>query len=200
MQQLPIERAFREIGDKVVIYDPVTIIKPEVITLKSNIIISEYVYLAGGQGTYLGNYIHLSAHSVISGGGVFVAEDFVGLSAGVTIITGSEDIMGKGLTNPTVPLAYRAYYRSHVILKKHAFLATNVIVHPGVTIGEGAVVGSGSVVTKDLEPWGVYVGTPAKRIRDRDRDTMLRLEEELRAEYPYDPADFTDIIAQCTKK
>jgi carbonic anhydrase/acetyltransferase-like protein (isoleucine patch superfamily) len=42
------------------------------------------------------------------------------------------------------------------------------IVLPGVTIGEGAVVGAGSVVTKDVEPWTVVGGNPAKFIKKRE--------------------------------
>ena len=38
---------------------------------------------------------------------------------------------------------------------------------PGVTIGEGAVVGSNAFVNKDLEPWGIYVGTPVHKVGER---------------------------------
>ena len=42
------------------------------------------------------------------------------------------------------------------------------IVLPGVTIGEGAVVAAGAVVTKDVEPWTVIGGNPAKVIKRRE--------------------------------
>ena len=45
------------------------------------------------------------------------------------------------------------------------------MVFHGVTIGEGAVVGANSVVTRDLEPWGVYIGN--RRHRERDKDAVL---------------------------
>lgn len=48
----------------------------------------------------------------------------------------------------------------------------NSVILPGVTIGEGASVGAGSVVTKDLEPWGVYVGN--KRIGWRNKEEVLK--------------------------
>jgi acetyltransferase-like isoleucine patch superfamily enzyme len=75
----------------------------------------------------------------------------------------------------------RNVHRGHVTLGEHAFVGTNVVVHPDVTIGAGAMVGSGSLVTRDVEPWTINVGTPARPIKDRPRETVLRLAEELRA-------------------
>jgi galactoside O-acetyltransferase len=45
------------------------------------------------------------------------------------------------------------------------------VVLPGVTIGEGTTVGAGSVVTKDLEPWGVYINN--RRLKERNRAAVL---------------------------
>ena len=85
----------KEIGSDVKIFQPVAMIQPERITLKSNIIISEFVYLSAGLGIYIGNYIHVAAHSSISGGGYCILDDFSGISAGCRVITGSADITGK---------------------------------------------------------------------------------------------------------
>jgi maltose O-acetyltransferase len=46
------------------------------------------------------------------------------------------------------------------------WLGARVIVLPGVTIGSGCIVGAGSLVTTDCEPHGLYLGSPARRIRD----------------------------------
>ena len=50
------------------------------------------------------------------------------------------------------------------------FIFSNALVMPGVTIGEGAIVLAGSVVTKDVEPWSIVGGNPAKKIRERNCD------------------------------
>ncbi len=52
-----------------------------------------------------------------------------------------------------------------VIVKDGAHIGIGSIIMPGVTIGEGAVIGAGSVVTKDIPPYCVAVGTPAKVIK-----------------------------------
>lgn len=50
-----------------------------------------------------------------------------------------------------------------------AWLGSNVVVLPGVTIGEGAVCCAGCVVTKDVEPFTVVAGIPAKKVGERPR-------------------------------
>ena len=49
-----------------------------------------------------------------------------------------------------------------VIIGDNVFLGTGVIVLPGVKIGDGAIVGAGAVVTKDVEPFTVVMGNPAR--------------------------------------
>jgi len=46
------------------------------------------------------------------------------------------------------------------------WFGARVTVTPGVTVGQGCVVGSGAVVVEDCEPDGLYVGSPARRVRD----------------------------------
>ena len=188
------ELKFMEKGKNITIYNPTTLLNPERVVLKNNILISEYCHLAGGLGLYIGNFIHISTQSSISGGGYCILEDFVGFSAGARVITGSEDISGKGLTNPTIPEEFRSVYRTFVHFKKHSFLATNAIVHPGVTVGEGSVIGSGSVVTKDVEPWSIYMGIPARKIKERPKEVILSMEKELLEKYSIKSSDFSAVI------
>ena len=68
-------------------------------------------------------------------------------------------------------------------MESHAIIGTNTVVLPDVVIGEGAAVSAGSVVTRSLEPWGVYAGTPARRIKARHADTILAAELELYARH-----------------
>jgi len=50
-----------------------------------------------------------------------------------------------------------------------AWVAAEAFVGPGVTIGEGAVLGARAVAAKDLAPWTIHVGNPAKYVRERTR-------------------------------
>jgi putative colanic acid biosynthesis acetyltransferase WcaF len=51
----------------------------------------------------------------------------------------------------------------------YAWICARATVQPGVRVAEGAVLGLGSVATRDLEPWSVYVGVPARKIKERKR-------------------------------
>lgn len=58
-----------------------------------------------------------------------------------------------------------------VIIGPYAWICSRSIILPGVSIGEGAVVASGAVVTKDVEPYTIVGGVPAKVIGKRERKT-----------------------------
>ena len=58
----------------------------------------------------------------------------------------------------------------NVVIGDHVWIGTRAMILPGVTIGEGAVIGAGSVVTKDIPPYSIAVGSPAKVVRERNRN------------------------------
>ena len=99
-------------------------------------------------------------------------DDFSGLSSGVRIFTGSEDFQEWGFGNPTIDEKYRNTKRSPVHIGKFCVIGANSVILPGVTVGEGATVGACSVVTKNLEPWGIYVGN--RKIGERNRESILK--------------------------
>lgn len=70
-----------------------------------------------------------------------------------------------------------------VVIHDYAWICSNSTILPGVTIGEGAVVASGAVVTKDVDPYSIVGGVPAKKIGERKKQ-----------EYTYIPAFNLHII------
>jgi putative colanic acid biosynthesis acetyltransferase WcaF len=54
----------------------------------------------------------------------------------------------------------------------YAWICARAIVHPRVKVGAGAVLGLGSMATRDLEPFGVYAGVPAERVKERLRSSV----------------------------
>ena len=96
-------------------------------------------------------------------------KDFSGLSQGVKIYTMTDDYSGESLTNPTVPEGFKNIFSGPVTIEKHVIIGTSTSIMPNLSVGEGSSVGAHSLVTKTLEPWGVYFGTPARRLRDRSK-------------------------------
>lgn len=56
------------------------------------------------------------------------------------------------------------------IIEDDVWIGYGATVMCGVTIGEGSIIGAGSLVTKDVQPYSIYAGVPAKRVRDRFDD------------------------------
>lgn len=61
----------------------------------------------------------------------------------------------------------QGYVSKPVIIEDDVWIGANCTVLPGVRIGKGSIVGAGSVVTKDVQPYSVVGGVPAKRIKKR---------------------------------
>lgn len=101
-----------------------------------------------GYGSYVSSDVNIALH-----GKVFIG-DFVVINSGVKILTGSHDVH-----NELWPLIAK-----DIFIGKYAWISTGAIILPGVVIGEGAVVGAGAVVAKNVEPFSIVVGNPAKCI------------------------------------
>lgn len=141
--------------------------------------IDDFVFLDAGKGTRLGSFVYIASFCSVVGGGELQMDHFSALSAGCRIITGSDDFMGGGLTNPTVPPGYTNVKHERVRIGRHAIIGSNVIVLPGVSIGEGTAVGAGAVVRKNLEPWTLYAGAECTPIKTRPSERILELEHQL---------------------
>jgi len=62
-----------------------------------------------------------------------------------------------------------------VVIKDNAWIAMRATILPGVTVGEGAYVAAAALVNRDVEPYTLVGGVPAKKIRDRNRDIQYTL-------------------------
>ena len=63
---------------------------------------------------------------------------------------------------------------SEAVIGDYAFIGARAMIMPGVKVSEGSVVGAGSVVTKDVPPYSIVAGVPAKVIGERTRDLHYR--------------------------
>ena len=164
---------FKYVGDNVQIAKNCTIIGLENISLGDNIRIDGDVTLACASGYLkIGSYVHIGHGCYITCAGGVELSDFSGLSQGVRIYSASDDYSGNLLTNPTVPKKYLNVTVKPVLIGRHVIIGSGSVVLPDVKIGNGTSVGALTLVTKSLDGWGVYLGSPAKRIKARKKDLL----------------------------
>lgn len=70
--------------------------------------------------------------------------------------------------------------KGDTIIENDAWIGMNAMIMPGVTIGEGAIVAAGSVVAKDVPPYTIVGGNPAKEIKKRFTDKEIEKLKEMR--------------------
>lgn len=86
----------------------------------------------------------------------------VAITTKVVILCHQRDLSFYGRGKDAMDCPFK---EQRVIIKDKVHIGIGSIIMPGVTIGEGAIIGAGSVVTKDIPPYCVAVGVPAKVIR-----------------------------------
>lgn len=170
------DMGFKFLGKNVRISDRAAIYNPELIEIGDYSRIDDFCVVSGR--VEIGRNVHIAVQCNLAGGelGVFM-KDFSGLAYNCQLFAQSDDYSGETLTNPTVPDVYKKETKAPIILEKHVIVGTSTIILPGVTLAEGCSVGAMSMVTKSTLPWGIYFGSPAKRIKNRSME-LLKLEAE----------------------
>ena len=161
-------------------YEFTKIIGIENIEFGKNIIIDDFVFIYAKNKIRIGNYVHIACFSSITGNDSLEIGDFSAVSHGCRILTGTDDFKDWGFGNSTVDEKYRNLKKAPIRIKNFCIIGANSTILPGITIGEGTTVGAGSVVTKNLDPWGVYIGN--KKINERNKPKVLETYEKFLSE------------------
>jgi acetyltransferase-like isoleucine patch superfamily enzyme len=134
-----------------------------------------------GDGAYIGHDTVLEAYhknEMIIGGGTWIGHGCffhsaggikigkaVGIGPGVKILTSvhKEGPLSK-------PIIHNRLDFGGVVIEDGSDIGIGAVILPGITIGKGAQVGAGAVVTKDVEPFTVVAGNPARVLRKRKKE------------------------------
>lgn len=167
-------------GEDLFISANVEIRRPGLVSVGNHSALDTGLYLT--TGAKIGDYVHIAPYTTIIGGAesMLYMDHFSSFAAGCRVICGSDEHLGYGMPGPTIPEKYRDKVTiAPVRLERFANVATNVVIMPGVTLGEGCVVGACSLVNKDLEPWTIYIGVPARPVKTRQRERILSFAHEM---------------------
>ncbi|MCI5968212.1 acyltransferase [Helicobacter sp.] len=166
---------FKHLGENVLIDTRTTIDNPERISLGSNVKIGSYAILSGD--VEIGSFVHIASFCGLYGGAGIFIDSFVSISNRVCLITESDDYSGESMSAPFVPDKYRFNIRRGKIdVKKHCIIGSGSLLLPAIKLAEGVAVGAMSMISGETDPWGIYVGIPARKIKDRSRN-ILELEK-----------------------
>jgi maltose O-acetyltransferase len=114
-----------------------------------------------GEGTIIGEKASLDGRRQLlnSRGGLSIG-NHVDIASEVMIWTSEHDIKSNDMST----------IEERVVIEDYVFIGPRAIIMPGVIIGEGAVVAAGAIVTKDVEPYQIVAGVPAKVIDQRPKN------------------------------
>jgi len=168
---------FKFVGKQVQVFEHSLVLKPEMIELGDGVRIDDYTRVEGGRGVTIGKYVHICSFASIYGGGSAEIGDYCGVTEGARLLTGTYQI--TGVLSASAPRELCDPKIGHFVMQPHSFIGANAVVMPDIVIGEGAVVGAGAVVTKNVAPWEIVAGVPARKIGERQRLDL----DKLRARY-----------------
>lgn len=128
------------------------------------------VSLQGTSGIRLGSRVFIHRHTELDLRGGLTIGDDVSIAPHCRILSADHDA-----DSPT-----REYRERAVIIGNRAWLGTGACLLPGTTVGDGTVVGASAVAHGTLDDFSIYVGNPARRLRERALDAQLRLAGTMR--------------------
>lgn len=170
---------FGSIGENVLIAKDCKIIGLKNVYIGNNVRIDGQTTISAYHNKFIvGDYIHIAGYSLFICSDQITLEDYTNISQGVRVYAGSDDYSGEYMTNPMVSSEYTNVTKAPVTIKKHSIIGSGSIILPGVTVGTGCATGALTLVKKDLDEWGIYAGSPAKKIKGRSKN-LLKYEQQL---------------------
>ncbi len=163
---------FKRLGSDVKISNRASIHNANKIEIGDYSRIDDFCVISGRVN--IGRNVHIAVFCNVAGGTEGVElQDFSGLAYGCQVFTQSDDYSGETLTNPTVPAEFKRETKRPIKIGRHSIVGASSVIFPGVELAEGTAIGAMSMVTKSTEPWTVYFGIPAKKLKARSRSLLI---------------------------
>ena len=163
------------LGEDVYIAKNVVIKHPERVWIGSHVAIDDYFYLT--TQLVMGDYCHISCHVSVTGGKTAVLQmgNFSHLAAHASLIVYGDENLGDGLVSPVVPAEFRdSMVGGKITIGDFVTVATGAIVAPGITLEDGCLLAANSFAMQDIPEWEIWAGNPARFIRTRRKDIMIK--------------------------
>jgi galactoside O-acetyltransferase len=128
-----------------------------------NIMQNSYLYAHDDGFLVIGNNFSMNTNTQLgaSHGKIVIGDN---CSIGPNCVLRAAD---HEFSNPAIPFNQQGHRYGEIIIENDVWIASNCVITSNTTIGTGSVIGAGSVVTKDVEPFSLMGGVPAKLIKKR---------------------------------
>ena len=146
-----------------------------------NVVVGSKCSFSGIENIHAGNHVLISSGSkILTTRAKVIIGDYTMLGQDLTIITGDHriDILGKYMMEIT-DAEKLPENDSDVVIEGDVWAGTNVTILKGVRVGRGSVIASGAVVTKDVPPYSIVGGVPAKVLKKRFDEQTIEKHEKL---------------------
>ena len=167
---------FKYLGHNVKISDKAAIYNADEIEIGDYSRIDDFCIVSGKVS--IGKFCHVTPMCLIAGGtpGVYLS-DFCTLAYGVKIFSQSDDYSGETMTNSLIPSEFKNEIFDPVYLEEYVIVGAGSTILPGANVREGCSIGAMSLLHKPTDPWGIYAGVPAKRLKDRNKNLKVLSEK-----------------------
>lgn len=138
-------------------------LKTKLRKLGKGVTIMNDVHFSGHKNIEVGSQVYIGKGSFLLAemGGIKIGDNVL-IAPGVKINSRNHNFSSRGSL-----IKEQGYSSAKIVIENDVWLAANCMILPGVTIGEGAVVAAGAVVSKDVKPYSVVAGVPARQISER---------------------------------
>ena len=123
-------------------------------------ILENNVYLSGPGRVQIGKNVQINEHAFIQGATI---GDNVMIAPYVALVANEKQVQDSSL--PMIEGGKKKGQK--ITVGDDVWIGRNVVVMPGIEIGKGSIIGAGAVVTKDVDPYSIMGGVPAKLIKKR---------------------------------
>jgi len=162
-----VRESLKYCGKNVILFPLCKIVHPEFVYIDDESKIYDFTFI-DGKYVKIGKYVTLTWQCLIEGHMQTTIGDRVFIGPGTKILSSTYKFQGF-YTCEFLPDEVHDTEWGDVTIENDAYIGANSVVMPGVTIGEGALVGSNAFVNKDLDPWGIYVGSPVRKVGERQK-------------------------------
>lgn len=119
--------------------------------------INAITYKCDNSSLYIGNYCSIAPSVKFLCGGEHHTDRLSTFPFSKYFVDGEDETLSKG----------------NIVVKDDVWIGENALILSGVEVGQGAIIAAGAVVTKDVEPYAVVAGVPARTIKKRFSDELI---------------------------